>query len=156
MSDLLMRMPVNYEPKFKNRWVINFKGYFKDIPKWVPSKTSRPKWVVDNEKVKDNINNGNSWDNITSGSWADIEIFLRDPIFVSTSKVLMEGFRLSGEGDKKIKYNLELLDPSGVTVEKWKIKGVLQEVDFGELDYSIDSLAEIKLTIRPTKVVLVY
>lgn len=139
MSELLMKMPLPYEPKFSNRWLIKFKGNYKKIPLWVLSKTARPSWVLNTGK----------------GSWSDINISFRDPITTSTSKTLMDSFNMSGK-KKKIKYVLEMLDATGVLVEKWKISGVIKKIDFGELDYSNDSLVEITLTIKPTKVKLIF
>jgi len=137
-----MKMPEPYEPKLTNRWLIRFKGDYKEIPIWVPSKTSRPKWV--------------------DGKWSNIEICLRDPITTSTSKVLMTAVRLASSTStiigrfSKIKYDLELLDSTGVVVEKWKIKGLVEVFDFGELDYTKSALVDIKLVIKPTKVRLVF
>jgi hypothetical protein len=151
MSELLMKMPVPYEPKTKNRWLIHFKGDYKDIPIWVVSKTSRPRWASYKTDKYGPMNS--DWP--VNGDWCNIEIHFRDPISKSTSKILMDAFRMSGK-NKKIKYTLEMLDPTGVTVEKWKIKGEVKEVDFGELDYSNDALAEIKMVIKPNKVKLVF
>tara|TARA_R110000796_G_scaffold58413_5_gene134908 strand:- start:15255 stop:15689 length:435 start_codon:yes stop_codon:yes gene_type:complete len=144
MSDLLLKMIEPYEPKLKNRWLIRFKGDYKEIPIWGLSKTSRPKWV--------------------DGKWSDIEIHLRDPIGASTTKVLMTNARIAGstgfsthkKNKNKIKYHLELLDPTGVTIEKWKIKGVVKLFDFGLLDYAKVDLVEIKLVVKPTKVKLCF
>lgn len=157
MKDLLLKMPVPYEPKLANRWLIKFKGDYKDIPEWALSKTSRPSWkgtIPDKD-----INHGNAWDSMIGGEWADIEICLRDPIATSTAKVIMNAARLAGSTSvkkhrNKIKYNLELLDATGVVIEKWKIQGEVKLFDFGDLDYSKDSLLEIKLLIKPTKVKL--
>jgi len=147
-----MKMPVPYEPKMKNRWLIKFKGNYKGIQPWLVSKTSRPKWRFYDD-IK-NLNNANSFD--YEGSWDDIEIYLRDSVHTSNSKILMNAIRLVGKGKNKIKYNLELLDNTGVTIEKWRINGKVKEFNFGDLDYSDDSLVEIKMVIKPTKVKLDY
>ena len=155
MSELLLKMPVPYEVKLTNRWLIRFKGDYKDIPSWVLSKTSRPKWEA-TESTKE-INNANSWG--IKGGWSNIEIYLRDPILAnSTAKVLMTAARIAGltSAKNKIKYDLELLDPCGVVIETWKIKGLVELFDFGPLDYAKDDLVEIKLVIKPTKVKLCF
>ena len=151
MSDLLMKMPVPYEPKLTNRWLIRFKGNYKKIPLWVSSKASRPRWK---SSMPDKYINNATW-GIGKGKWENIDIYLRDPISTSTTSVLMNAFKLSGK-KKKIKYDLEMLDATGDVIEKWKIKGLVEEFDFGELDYAKDSLVEIKLVIKPTKVRLVF
>jgi hypothetical protein len=150
MSDLLMKMPAPYEPKLTNRWLIRFKGDYKKLTIGVPSKTSRPRWK---SSTPDKYINNTTW-GIGGAEWENIDIYLRDPISTSTTSVLMNAFNLSGK-KKKIKYDLEMLDATGVVIEKWKIKGLVEEFDFGELDYAKDSLVEIKLVIKPTKVRLV-
>jgi hypothetical protein len=160
MSDLLMKLPIPYTPKMTNRWMIRFKGNYKKLPSWVVSKTSRPRWEASITAKDMQIINTNSWSNM-GGNWADIEIYLRDPIGTSTTNILMNAARIAGstgisskDNNNKIKYHLEMLDPTGVVVEKWKINGVVKSFDFGDLDYSNDSLVEIKMVIEPTKVVL--
>jgi hypothetical protein len=52
---------------------------------------------------------------------------------------------------------LQLLDPTGVVVEKWILVGTfLSDVDFQGLDYGQDGLAQIVATLRPDYCVLVY
>jgi hypothetical protein len=52
---------------------------------------------------------------------------------------------------------LEMLDPTGVVVEKWILQGTfLTNVDFGSLDYSSEDIAEITVTLRPDRCILVY
>jgi len=53
--------------------------------------------------------------------------------------------------------DLEMLDPTGVVVEKWILYGTfLTDVDFGALSYSQDALADITATLRMDRCVLVY
>jgi hypothetical protein len=52
---------------------------------------------------------------------------------------------------------LEMLDPTGVVVEKWILQGTfLTNADFGTLDYSSEDIAEISVTLRPDRCILVY
>jgi hypothetical protein len=52
---------------------------------------------------------------------------------------------------------LEMLDPTGVVVEKWILQGTfLTNADFGSLDYSSEDIAEITVTLRPDRCILVY
>ena len=52
---------------------------------------------------------------------------------------------------------LEMLDPTGVAVEKWILQGTfLTDVDFQSLAYGTDDLAKIQATLRPDRCILVY
>jgi hypothetical protein len=52
---------------------------------------------------------------------------------------------------------LELLDPTGVVVEKWILQGTfLSDLDFQNLDYSRDDLSTIQATLRMDRCILVY
>ena len=53
--------------------------------------------------------------------------------------------------------DLEMLDPTGVVVEKWILQGVfLTDVNFDSLGYSEEGLATISATLRPDRCILVY
>ena len=53
--------------------------------------------------------------------------------------------------------DLEMLDPTGVAVEKWILQGTfLTDVNFDSLSYGEDGLATITATLRPDRCVLVY
>ena len=53
--------------------------------------------------------------------------------------------------------DLEMLDPTGVVVEKWIMQGCfLTDVNFNDLSYSDDGLANISATLRPDRCILVY
>jgi hypothetical protein len=53
--------------------------------------------------------------------------------------------------------DLEMLDPTGVVVEKWILEGTfLTDVNFGELGYSQDGLATIQASLRMDRCILVY
>jgi hypothetical protein len=53
---------------------------------------------------------------------------------------------------------LEMLDPTGVVVQKWILVNVMigDNVNFNGLDYSQSSLADIALILRPDYCVLAY
>ena len=95
-----------------------------------------------------------------------MNVVFRDPIGPSAAQALMEWFRLHAEsvtgrmgyaaGYKK-DVELELLDPTGVVVEKWILQGTfLSDLDFQNLDYSDDKLATIQATLRMDRCILVY
>jgi hypothetical protein len=53
--------------------------------------------------------------------------------------------------------DLEMLDPTGVVVEKWILEGAfMTSVNFGSLSYSQDALADITANIQMDRCVLVY
>jgi len=98
--------------------------------------------------------------------WSTINVKFRDPIGPSASQALMEWVRLCAEsvtgrmgyaaGYKK-NIDLEMLDPTGVVVEKWILEGSwLSDVNFDSLAYSTDALASITTTIRMDRCILVY
>ena len=50
-----------------------------------------------------------------------------------------------------------MLDPTGVTVQKWILKNTMCTVaNFGELDYNTDDLANIQITLRFDYAILAY
>jgi hypothetical protein len=95
-----------------------------------------------------------------------MDVTFRDPIGPSASQALMEWVRLHAEsvtgrmgyaaGYKK-DITLEMLDPTGVAVEKWLLIGTfLTGVDFDSLSYDSDKLVTVKATLRPDRCILVY
>ena len=162
MADLLMKMPVPYEPKRANRFILRFDSTL-GINEWFVESTSRPKLTVNSTEIQ--FLNTSTY---VAGrfTWGEINVKFRDPIGPSASQALMEWVRLCAEsvtgrmgyaaGYKK-NVDLELLDPTGVVVEKWILEGAwLSSVDFGSLGYSTDGIAEINATLRPDRCILVY
>ena len=162
MADLLMKMPIPYEPKRQNRFILRFPSTL-GINEWFVESTSRPKMTIGATEIQ--FLNTSTW---VAGrfNWGEISVKFRDPIGPSASQALMEWVRLCAEsvtgrmgyaaGYKK-NIDLELLDPTGVVVEKWILEGAwLSSVDFGSLGYSTDGIAEINATLRPDRCILVY
>jgi hypothetical protein len=53
--------------------------------------------------------------------------------------------------------DLEMLDPTGVVVEKWILEGTfLSDVNFDSLAYNTDALATISAVLRMDRCILVY
>ena len=154
MADLLMRMPVPYEPLRKNRFILRFPDEL-GIQEWWVSTTSRPKYT--SQEVEIPFLNTSTYV-IGRFNWDSIQVTFRDPIGPSATQALMEWVRLHYEtvtgrqgyaaGYKK-DIELEMLDPTGVVVQKWILQGTqLNDVDFGGLDYSSNDLADITATLR--------
>ena len=98
--------------------------------------------------------------------WEPISVKFRDPIGPSAAQALMEWVRLHAEsvtgrmgyaaGYKK-DIDLEMLDPTGVAVEKWILQGCfLTDVKFGDLGYDKTDIMTIDATLRPDRCILVY
>ena len=148
MANLLMKMPVPYEPKKQNRFILRFPSSL-GINEWFVMSASRPKINIGEVEIP--FLNTSTW---VAGrfTWDTIDITFKDPIGPSAAQALMEWVRLHAEsvtgrmgyaaGYKK-NVELEMLDPAGVVIEKWILEGTfLTNVDFGSLDYSSEDIAE--------------
>lgn len=162
MADLLMKMPVPFEPKRQNRFILRFPSSL-GINEWYVSSASRPSVKTTATEVQ--FLNTSTF---VAGrfNWDPIKVTFRDPIGPSASQALMEWFRLHAEsvtgrmgyaaGYKK-NVELDMLDPTGVVVEKWILEGTfLTELNFGSLDYSKDEIATIDATLRMDRCILIY
>jgi len=162
MANLLMKMPVPYEPKKQNRFIIRFPSSL-GINEWFVISSSRPKIAIGEVEIP--FLNTSTW---VAGrfTWDAIDVTFKDPIGPSASQALMEWVRLHAEsvtgrmgyaaGYKK-DIELEMLDPTGVVVEKWILQGTfMTNVDFGSLEYSDDEIADITATLRMDRCILVY
>jgi len=162
MADLLMKMPIPYEPKRMNRFILRFPSSL-GINEWFVESTSRPKIKINSTEIQ--FLNTSTY---VAGrfTWDPINVKFRDPIGPSAAQALMEWVRLHAEsvtgrmgyaaGYKK-NIDLEMLDPTGVVVEKWILEGTfLTDVNFGELGYSQDGLATISASLRMDRCILVY
>lgn len=162
MSDLLLKMPLSYEPLRKNRWIFRFPSDL-GIMEWFLSSASRPKISQLDTEIQ--FLNTSTWV-VGRYTWDAINITLRDPIGPSASQAIMEWVRLHSESvtgrqgyaaGYKRDVELEMLDPTGVVVQKWILKNcMLTNVDFGELSYGSDELAEITASIRMDYAILCY
>jgi hypothetical protein len=161
MADLLMKMPIPYEPKRKNRFIMSFNDL--GINEWFVESTSRPSLTIGSTAI-DFLNTKT----YVAGKyeWGEISVTFRDPIGPSASQALMEWVRLHAEsvtgrmgyaaGYKRDIF-LSLLDPTGVVIEKWVLKNTfLTKVDFQGLSYSEDGLVTIQASLRPDYCVLLY
>ena len=162
MADLLMKMPIPYEPKKKNRFILRFPSSL-GINEWYVNTTSRPNVNIGSVEIP--FLNTSTY---VAGRfvWETINVTFRDPIGPSAAQALMEWVRLHAEsvtgrmgyaaGYKK-DVDLEMLDPTGVVVEKWILQGCfLTNVNFNDLSYSDEGIADISATLRPDRCILVY
>ena len=157
-----MKMPVPYEPKRQNRFILRFPSSL-GINEWYVSSTKRPSAKINSTEIP--FLNTSTY---VAGrfTWEEMKVTFKDPIGPSAAQALMEWFRLHAEsvsgrmgyaaGYKK-DIELEMLDPTGVVIEKWSlIQCFITEADFGGLSYAEDGLADISITLRPDYCVLLY
>ena len=162
MADLLMKMPLPYEPKRQNRFILRFPSSL-GINEWFVESAARPNLTINSTPIP--FLNTSTY---VAGrfEWQPLNVTFRDPIGPSASQALMEWVRLHAEsvtgrmgyaaGYKK-DVDLEMLDPTGVVVEKWIMYGTfLTSVNFNALNYSQDALATITASLRMDRCVLVY
>ena len=162
MADLLMKMPVPYEPKRQNRFILRFPSSL-GINEWFVESASRPQIQIGATEIQ--FLNTSTY---VAGrfTWNTISCKFRDPIGPSASQALMEWVRLCAESvtgrmgyaaGYKQNVDLEMLDPTGVVVEKWILEGTfLTDVNFGSLAYNQDTLADITATLQMDRCILVY
>ena len=161
MADLLIKMPIPYEPKQKNRFILKFDNL--GINEWFVESTSRPSINIKEQEIP--FINSKRYV-ASSYEWESIDVTFRDPIGPSATQALMEWVRLHAESvtgrmgyavGYKRDLELDLLDPTGVVIEKWMLMGTfLTKVDFGDLEYGEGGLVNITATLRPDYCVLVY
>ncbi|MCD8208754.1 MAG: phage tail protein [Bacteroidales bacterium] len=160
MSDLLLKMPMEYEPLRKNRFLFRFPSDL-GIQEWWVSNAARPSITMGATEIQ--FINTSTWV-VGRYTWDTIQITLRDPIGPSASQAVMEWVRLASESvtgrqGYAIAYKrdicIEMLDPTGVAVSEWIIKNAMPTtVSFGDLSYDDDSLADITITLQPDYCIL--
>ena len=162
MADLLMKMPIPYEPKRQNRFILRFPSSL-GINEWFVESTARPHITI----VATEIPFLNTSTYVAGRfNWQTIPVKFRDPIGPSAAQALMEWVRLHAEsvtgrmgyaaGYKK-DIDLEMLDPTGVVVEKWILEGtMITKTAWSEVNYGTDTLATLDATLQMDRCILVY
>ena len=147
-NDIMFR---NWEPKLKNRFIMNIDG----INAYLIKAANRPTLESD-EVVLEHMNvtryvKGKS-------RWQPLEIMLYDPVVPSAAQQVIEWVRLHHESvtgrdgysdfyKKNITFNV--LGPVGDVVEEWELKGAyIQSANFGDLAFDSSDPVEITLTLR--------
>ena len=163
MADLLLKMPFPYEPKKKNRWILRFPDDL-GIQEWWLATAARPS-ITQNEVVIPFLNTETYV--LGKYNWSPISVTFRDPIGPSAAQALMEWVRLHSEsvtgrqgyaaGYKK-DVELEMLDPTGVVIEKWRLVNtwLSGDINFGDLSYDSGDLADISASLRFDYAVLLF
>lgn len=162
MGDLLLKMPLNYEPLRKNRFLLRFPSDL-GIQEWWVASAGRPSLKQGNTEIPFL----NTYTYVVGKyRWEPITVTFNDPIGPSASQAIMEWVRLISESVSgrqgyaagyKRDIELEMLDPTGVAVSKWVLKNCfLTDVNFGDLNYNEDGLAQIQCTLVMDYCILVY
>ena len=148
--DSTQMMFTAFEPKLQNRFLMDIDG----IPAYLIKKVSRPsisfgEVVLDHINVKRKLKGKANWDNITCD--------LYDPVTPSGAQAVMEWVRLSHESVTgrdgysdfyKKEVRIQTLGPVGDVVEEWILKGAyVQNANFGDMDWTSDTPANISITI---------
>jgi len=149
----------NFEPKMKSRYIMEIDG----IDAYLIKKAARPTIkfetiVLDHINIKRKLQG--------KGEWEDIKIELYDPIVPSAAQKVMEWVRLSHESITgrrgyadfyKKDLTIKMLGPVGDVIEKWKLKGAfIVNVDFSDLDYTSDDIAQIDIDLAYDYAILEY
>jgi len=121
---------INFEPKKNNRWLVTLPKESK-IYDWEVSSLKLPEYPFSNGK--------------------EFTINLRDVISEKTTIKLKKFL----EKQKAFTVKIDFLDPTGVSYEKWKIKGCfITSVTWSDFDYSDDNISTttLKLTYNTIKI----
>ena len=140
----------NFEPKMKNRFIMNIDG----IDSYLIKTANRP--TISFEPVTlDHINVKRKLKG--KGEWQDVEITMYDPIVPSGVQQVMEWVRTSHESLTgrdgyadfyKKDVNFFMLGPVGDKIEQWTLKGAfITSAAFNDLDWASNDPAEITLTL---------
>jgi hypothetical protein len=141
MDKIINNVFIPYEPKKTNRFIVRFPKSF-NLPEWVCFETSRPTLRIVGE-AKNVI-------------WDDLVVKMYDPIGPSTTKALMD-LVYENKIIDKFSFDIEMLDPTGVVVEKWQLDNCeFKSIEFGNLSYNNDESVKCIITIKLKDVVLLF
>jgi len=147
-NDIMFR---SWEPKLKNRYIMNIDG----IDAYLIKAINRPT-IESDEVVLEHMNVTRYVKGKTR--WQPIDITLYDPIVPSAAQQVMEWVRLGHESvtgrdgysdfyKKNVTFNL--VGPVGDIVEEWELVGAyIQTANFGDLSFDSSDPTEITLTLK--------
>lgn len=155
--DVSSLLPNRFEPKRKNRWILQIEG----VDAFLLKTASRP--TITTEEIEMPFVNTVRY-LAAKTRFNTINIVLQDGIAPSGAQQVMEWQRLCMESVSgragyadfyKRDIQLKMVDPVGTVVELWDIKGAfIRSVNFGELSYDDHAAMEIQLEIRYDNAVL--
>jgi len=161
MGAIMFRpVPVEQEPKRKNRFVLEFPSEL-GIESYLVQTSGKPKITIGSTEIP--YMNTSTF---VAGryKWETLDIEFIDVIGPSTTQKIMEWVRLHAEsatgkmgyavGYKK-NLVLKAVDSVGEDVEKWTMIGCfITSTDFDSYDYSADDVIKVKITVQPDRCLL--
>lgn len=157
--DVSSLLPNRFEPKRKNRWVLQIEG----IDAFLLKTAQRP--TITTDEVEMPFVNSRRYI-ATLTKFNEMNVTLYDAIAPSGAQQVMEWIRLHFESVSgragyadfyKRDVQLKLVDPVGTVIELWDIKGAfIKSAIFGDLTYEDGTPTEIALTLRYDQAVLQY
>jgi len=159
-ENMLRPVPLDLEPKRKNRWYFEFPTDV-GIGEWAVQTSSRPTLEIGDVEIP--FMNTSTFI-AGRGVWATLVITSFVVIGPSTGQAIMDWIRQCIEfstgrmgyaASYKKSLVLKMLDPAGQTVEKWTLIGsFVTNANWGDLDMGADDLADITITIRFDRAIL--
>ena len=148
-----------FEPKLQNRFLMDIEG----IPAYLVKNINRPN-ITFNNVVLDHINVKRKIKG--KANWEPLTCDLYDPVTPSGAQAVMEWVRLSHESVTgrdgysdfyKKDVHIRTLGPVGDVVEEWILKGAYcSNANFGPMDWTTDTPAQITVTIEMDYAILNY
>jgi hypothetical protein len=160
MADMFRSVPIEQEPKRKNRFVLEFPTEL-GIQSTLVQTSGKPSLTINSTEIP--YMNTSTW---VAGRyvWGTLDIEFLDVIGPSTTQKIMEWVRLHAESSTgrmgcaigyKKNLVLKALDPTGVEVEKWTLIGCfITSATFDDNDYSTDDITKVKITVQPDRCLL--
>ena len=160
MADMFRPVPIEQEPKKKNRFVLEFPSEL-GIESFLVQTVKKPSAEIGSVEIM--YMNGSQW--VAGRSkWKPMEVKFLDVIGPSTTQKIMEWVRLhfesaTGRMGYAVGYKknivLKALDPNGIEVEKWTLIGcMITDAAFGDNDHSSEDLQETTITLQPDRCIL--
>ena len=160
MADMFRPVPVEQEPKRKNRFVLEFPTEL-GVESYLVQTSGKPHLTIGNVEIP--YMNSSTW--VAGRSkWETIEVKFIDVIGPSTTQKIMEWVQLhfepaTGRMGYAIGYKknlvLKALDPTGVEVEKWTLVGCfITDAAFDDYDYGAEDLSMVTITLQPDQCIL--
>lgn len=126
---------LTFEPMRRNRWLLEIEG----IPSYYIRAVEGPNFKL------------NKFLFFNSYSIENLKIEIMDTIADSSSEKLYNLFH----SNKHINLTLKMLDPTGVVIQKWELKGCeLIKLNLGDLTYDDDGIRCCVATFKPKSVKL--